>query len=215
MVRGEKSKNHLEKAYLNSYKRGYQYLEQIISPELLEFFNPEEQLERILTPFFNLEDVGFLDKLMVINMRLKGAHLILPKVERMLGANGFFPYSPLFAKKLVQSSMEMPSRFKLNAGVEKYILKMAFRNDVPKEIIDRPKSGMRVPVRYWFQGEMKRYVRHLLNSKEVEQAGIYNMPKVKELLSYNTETGLQRHGLLIWMMMTLEIWRQTFIDKKG
>lgn len=211
---GKRSENHFEKAYLNSYKRGYQYLQQIISPDLLELFNPEEHLESIITPFLKLEGLGFLDKLMVINMRLKGAHLILPKVERMLGANGFFPYSPLFSKKLVQSSMEMPSKLKLNAGIEKYILKRAFRDDLPLEIINRPKSGMRVPVRYWFQGEMKKYVHDLLTSSDVKNAGIFNTAKVKELLSYNTESGLQRHGLLIWMMMTLEIWRQIFIEKK-
>ena len=35
-------------------------------------------------------------KMLALNIRLKGAHLILPKVERMLGAWGLTPLSPLF-----------------------------------------------------------------------------------------------------------------------
>lgn len=208
----EQEAHFREKAYLASYRRGYAYLQQILAPELLQRFDEDQQLVPILTPFFERENQNFLDKLMTINMRLKGAHLILPKVERMLAAVGVTPVSPLFTSEIAKTSLEMPSNLKLHQGVEKYILKQAYQHEVPDEIIRRPKSGMRVPLHYWFQGEMKRYAKKMLSSKNVKKSGLFNPATVKTILKYNKETGIHRHGLLIWMMLTLEIWQQLFIE---
>ncbi len=210
----ERPRNYREQSYLASYRRGYHYLEQLLAPDFLGEYDPARQLESILTPFFKEPNFNFLDKLMSINIRLKGAHLILPKVERMLGASGLPAVAPLFTKAITASSMEMPSVLKLNKGVEKYILKQAFKQDVPMPIIERPKSGMRVPVRYWFQGEMKKYSQKILNSRDIKRVGIFNPDTIKQLLAYDTESGLRRHGLLIWMVLTFEIWRRIFIEKE-
>ncbi|MCP4440131.1 MAG: hypothetical protein GY810_14405 [Aureispira sp.] len=210
----ERPKNHKEKAYLDSYRRGYTHMKNFFSKDMLAQLDEEKHLEGLLTPFFQESRLNQIDQLMAINIRLKGAHLILPKVERMLGASQITPIAPLFSKQIVESSMQMPSNLKLHGGIEKYILKQAFANDIPQPIIDRPKSGMRVPVRYWFQGEMKRYARKLLNKKSLKQAGIFNPEAVSEILKYSKVKGFKRHGLLIWMMMTFEIWRKLFIEKE-
>lgn len=208
----EQAPHFREKAYLASYRRGYAYLEQILAPRLLQNFHEDTQLVPILTPFFERENQNFLDKLMTINMRLKGAHLILPKVERMLSAVGVTPVSPLFTSEIAQSSVEMPSNLKLNQGIEKYILKQAYAHEVPNEIIRRPKSGMRVPLHYWFKGEMKKYAKKILSPKNVKRSELFNPATVKTILKYNKDTGIHRHGLLIWMMLTLEIWQRLFIE---
>ena len=197
-----------EQAYLASYRRGYQHLEHLLLPGVFEQLNPREDLEAILTPYFEVPGLSFLDKLMRINIKLKGAHLILPKVERMLGAHGFVPYAPLFSKQVIASSMEMPSNLKLQRGIEKYILKVAFAEDVPDAIIKRPKSGMRVPVRYWFQGELRRMAKLVLSSTRIREGGIFEPSAIKALLAYDRESGLDRHGLLLWMLLTFELWRQ-------
>lgn len=197
-----------EQAYLTSYRRGYQHLERLLLPGVFEQLNPKEDLEGILSPYFEVPGLSFLDKLMRINIKLKGAHLILPKVERMLGAHGFVPYAPLFSKKVIASSMEMPSNLKLQQGIEKYILKMAFAEDVPAAIIKRPKSGMRVPVRYWFQGELRRMAKQVLSMTRIREGGIFEPGAIKELLAYDRDSGLDRHGLLLWMLLTFELWRE-------
>ena len=88
-------------------------------------------------------------------MRLKGAHLILPKVDRMLGAHAAVPLSPLFDTDVLRLSLTMPPTAKLRFGIEKWVLKEAYRRSLPDRIVHRPKSGMRVPVRWWFQRELK------------------------------------------------------------
>ena len=75
-----------EQAYLASYCRAYDDLEDLLTPEWRKQYSSHDALEGLLTPFFQArQPENFLDKLCAINIRLKGAHLILPKVERMTG----------------------------------------------------------------------------------------------------------------------------------
>ncbi|MCI5115413.1 MAG: hypothetical protein D3912_11460 [Candidatus Electrothrix sp. AX1] len=204
-----------EQAYLASYRRAYDDLEDLLTPEWRSQYSSHAVLEGLLTPFFTTQQPeNFLDKLCAINIRLKGAHLILPKVERMTGAHGLTPLSPLFDERLIELSFRMPSELKLRHGVEKVIMKLAYKDMLPENIITRPKSGMRVPVHFWFRKDMRRYAHKILSKREVKRAGIFNPDRVKELLNYDTERGQPRHGLKLWMLITFELWRR-MIWKEG
>lgn len=202
-----------EHAYLQSFKRAYDEIDTLFTPEFRRSFNIEEDLFQVLQPYFlSRQPRGFLDKLMAMNIRLKGAHLILPKVERMLGAHGLPSMSPLFDERMINISFTMPSKLKLSAGDEKLIMKYCYRRHLPEEIISRPKSGMRVPVHYWFQRELKRYIKHIFSPKEVRRAGIFDAERIKRLINYDVEENSKRYGLKLWMLMTFEIWRRLVIE---
>lgn len=178
--------------------------------------NPEHDLEGPLSPFFRAtQPRSFLNKLMMINIRLKGANLILPKVDRMLAAHGLTPLSPLFDDQLTRLSFQLPPTMKLRAGIEKYVLKRAYEDLLPRGVIDRPKSGMRVPVHYWFQTDLRRYARSLLSKRNLLAAGIFDPARVRQLLAYETEDGGGRFGLKLWMLLTFELWRQLVVEGVG
>ena len=44
--------------------------------------------------------------------------------------------------------MQIPPQYKLAGAQEKAVLKQAVADILPREIIERPKSGMMVPVQY-------------------------------------------------------------------
>lgn len=209
----KQSENHREKAYLASYRRSYEEINHVLTPEWQRKINAEQDLEAILSPMFRTaQPESFLKKLLIINMRQKGAHLILPKVERMLGAHGLTPLSPLFDESLIQLCMQLPGEHILKNGIEKIILKQAYRGRLPDSIIDRPKSGMRVPVHFWMKGEMKRYVRKVLSKKNLDTTGIFDPKRVKQLLNYETNEGPGRYGLKLWMLLTFELWREKVFE---
>ena len=210
----ESAENFREKLYLASYRRAYEEMDYLLTPEWRQQMDPARDLEAILTPFFQTQrPPRFLDKLLAINMRLKGAHLILPKVERMLAAARLTPLSPLFDERLMQLAFALPGHLKLHRGIEKVILKKAFAGRVPPCVIERPKSGMRVPVHYWFQGELRRYAHQILSPRRVKAAGIFRPERVKQLLRYDTQEGPGRFGLRLWMLLTFELWRRMVFDE--
>jgi asparagine synthase (glutamine-hydrolysing) len=207
--------NFREQAYLASYRRAYEECEALFTNEFRAQIDLARDLESLLTPYFRCgEPRSFLNKLMAINIRLKGAHLILPKVDRMLAASGMTPMSPLFDDRLTRLSFAMPPRMKLRDGVEKWVLKRAYEHLLPREIIDRPKSGMRVPVYHWFQRELRTYVKRILAPRRITAAGIFDSKRMQQLIRYDAEEGASRFGIRLWMLMTFEIWRRIVVERE-
>jgi asparagine synthase (glutamine-hydrolysing) len=198
-----------EAQYLATWRRAGEEIGALLHPDLLAEIDLERDLDGVVPPYFSADRPKyFLNKLMVANMRLKGAHLILPKVDRMLGAHGVVPLSPLFDPDVLRLSLEMPPTAKLRFGVEKWVLKQAYADALPRAVVDRPKSGMRVPVRWWFQGDLKRVARDLLSPRAVRNAGVFRPDRVREILRYRTG----RDGLRLWMLVTFELWRRLVVE---
>lgn len=212
----EQVANFRELKYLASYRRAFEELKHLFSPEWRSLFNFESDLVALLTPYFKDEQSPyFLDKLRCINLQLKGASLILPKIERLLGAWGLTPLSPLFDQKLIDFSYRMPPGLILKDGVEKVILKLISKKRLPPSIIERPKSGMRVPVHFWFQEELKRYASSVLSPRNIRREGIFNETRVKKLLKYDTEEKSGRYGMKLWMLLSIETWRRLVIEHEA
>ncbi len=202
---------HREKQYLTSYRRAYEEVDRLLTPEFRELFDPSEALEGPLRTFFRAPTPStLLNKLMLINQRLKGAQLILPKVERMLAAHQLRPLSPLYDETLIQLSFALPPSCKLKHGQDKLVMKKAFAGRLPDSIIHRPKSGMRVPVHFWMQREMKGVLRDVLAPHQLRRDGIFQPRRVQQLIRYSTEEGPGRHGLRLWMLMTFHLWKKQF-----
>lgn len=213
-LRGEPAEGWLERNYLISFRKCFSDLSLILSPDLLDRSEYEEALLGVVTPFLRAQrPQSFLNKLMVMNMRLKGANLILPKVDKMTSANGLLAFPPLFSKRIMEASMACPPEMKLNGYTEKWILKQAVSDLVPPPIITRPKSGMMVPVRFWFQGEMRRYAKRLLLAKRPVSQWLFNMDYVRKLLKFDMEEVQgARHGIKLWMLVTFMHWHELMME---
>jgi asparagine synthase (glutamine-hydrolysing) len=200
-----------EARYIATWRRAGEEIFTLLHPDIRAEIDVDRDLIQVLRPYFTGDRPHhFLNKMMIANMRLKGAHLILPKVERMLGAHSLTPLSPLFDRNVIELSLQMPPQAKLQLGIEKWILKRAYADLLPREVVDRPKSGMRIPVDSWFRADLRRLARHLLSRRAVERAGILDHRRVHELRHYRTG----RDGLRLWMLTTLELWRQTTLERR-
>lgn len=203
----------LARHYLISYRKCFNDLPQLLDPDIWRMTGGEAALMEILTPFFSApKPARFLNKLMGINMRLKGANLILVKVEKMTAANGILALPPLFSEEMMRISMACPTRLKLRGATEKWILKQAVADLVPREIIDRPKSGMMVPVRFWLRKDMRWYARRLLSKRNLNRVGFFNTDYVRKLLAYDkSDVRGSRHGLKLWMIITFMLWYEQMV----
>lgn len=207
------SEGFRERAYLRSYRRAYTEIPHLLNEDALGRVDVKRDLEGVLTPFFKAERPQlFLHRLLSINTRLKGAHLILPKVERMMAAGGLVALSPLFDERLLRLSMAMPPHLKVSKAVEKVVLKKAFGDRIPEAIVKRKKSGMRVPVHHWFQGPMRRHARKVLSPRSLKQGGLFRPERVKQWLDYDIAEGSGRYGLRLWMLVTFETWRRVLLE---
>ena len=194
-----------ERSYLRAHLKCYDDLDQMLTPAVCDAL-AQMPLEATLTPW--LHDARwphFLSRLQAINITFKGAHHILPKVDALSAVSGVLPRSPLFDRPLVALSCTIPPQLKLKGAVEKYLLKEAGRDLLPQTIIERPKSGMLVPVESWFQGPLLPAARErLLDGLAVW--GVVQQDYLHRLLD-GRHGGLRpRRGAKIWLLLTLEAW---------
>lgn len=202
-----------ERCYLRAHLKCYDELSLMLMPELAGMLLGHP-LERFVRGWF--EDArwsSYLNRLMAVNIAFKGAHHILPKVDHLGAPFGVCARSPLFDRRVVDFSFQIPAHLKRNGAVEKYLLKSAVRDLLPAQIIDRPKSGMMVPVEAWFQGPLLGWAKErLLDS--LASYNIIRKPWMEALLAGKLGGLRPRRGVKIWLLLTLESWlRGTGIEK--
>ena len=192
-----------ERSYLRAHLKIYDELSALLTPAAYEAASVPA-LAAALTPWFQDPRWSTLvNQLMAINVVWKGGHHILPKVDALSRPFGVRPRSPLFAKNVVEFSFRIPAQGKLKESAEKYLLKAAVADLLPPAIVERPKSGMLVPVEGWFQGPLRNLARERLLDEHFGQPWLQRA-YVERLLDGNLPGLRPRRGVKIWLLLTLE-----------
>lgn len=210
LARDDPNPSARERAYLESYRKCYQDLPVLLSPDALTALRDARPLTELVAPYLRQEQMhSLLNQLLHTNLRTKGAHHILPKVERITAAAGIEGRAPLFDRSVIDHAFRVPPQYKLSGTVEKWILKQAVRELLPATIVDRPKSGMQVPVQRWLAGPLRDLGHDLLLSQSARDRGLFREDTVRTWLR-GEGTLLGRHGAKLWLLLSLELWLRSF-----
>jgi asparagine synthase (glutamine-hydrolysing) len=195
-----------ERSFLRAHQKCYDELGQ-----LLQKPPADGVLEGEVSPWFvDARYQTLVTQLQAINVAFKGGHHILAKVDAVSAPFGALPRSPLFDRDVVETAFAIPSGLKLKGSVEKYLLKQAVADLLPQAIIDRPKSGMLVPVEGWFQGPLLPQAKERLLDG-LAPWGLVNRVYVEKLLAGKLGGLRPRRGVKIWLLLTLEAWLRTVV----
>jgi asparagine synthase (glutamine-hydrolysing) len=89
---------------------------------------------------------------------------------------------PFLDHRVVEFAFKVPPRFRLNGLEEKYLLKQAAKNVIPRELVERAKQPYRAPISRCFWGDHSfDYVEELLSEQAIRQAGYFDPVKVSRL----------------------------------
>ncbi|HYW18353.1 MAG TPA: asparagine synthase-related protein [Nodularia sp. (in: cyanobacteria)] len=190
-------------AYLISFQKCVADLPQLLKPEVLTAIET--------APWVFEEDLysqtSYLNRLMAMNIKFKGADQILTKVSNLTQAADLQGRSPLFDQRVVDLSMNIPPEYKLSGVEEKAVLKQAIADILPESIINRPKSGMMVPVQLGFRKYWQKQAKKLLLNRNAAIAPYFDQLLIRNWLNYEGDTW-SRYGVKLWLLVSLEIWLQ-------
>ncbi|WP_326610625.1 asparagine synthase C-terminal domain-containing protein [Streptomyces scopuliridis] len=213
-VAGGGAEDAREMAYLRSYRKCFTDLPELLTAEALDALATAPGPERFVAPYLRPAARDgrmdhLLNQLLHCNLRTKGAHHILTKVERLTASQGIQGRAPLFDRRVVDHAFATPPRWKLNGAVEKWVLKEAVRDLLPDTVVDRPKSGMRVPVQQWLGGPLRELAGDLLLGREARARGLFRPDTVRSWMR-GEGTLLPRQGGKLWLVLTLELWLRAY-----
>ena len=198
-------------AYVRSYRKCWTDLPDLLTADALSALESAPAPQRFVEPYLTGPDrmTHLLNQLLHCNLRTKGAHHILTKVERLTASQGLQGRAPLFDRRVVDHAFATPPTLKFRGTSEKWVLKEAVRDLLPATVVDRPKSGMRVPVQQWLSGPLRELGGDLLLGRAARQRGLFRPETVRTWLR-GEGTLLPRQGGKLWLVLTLELWLRAY-----
>ena len=136
---------------------------------------------------------------------------ILVKVDRTSMLNSLEARCPLLDHRLMELAGHIPHTLRVNNGVSKYILKRAMKQELPEEIVSRPKQGFGIPIRKWFRDDLFEFAADTLLGSTARDRGIFDIEAVGRILQRH-EGGKTHSETTIWSLLFFENWCQAWLD---
>ncbi len=154
---------------------------------------------------------GFLNEMLHADTRLVLPGDMLQKVDLMSMANSLEVRVPFLDQEVVKLAFELPDKFKVDGFKRKIILKHAFKDLLPKELIDRPKHGFEVPLLNWFRREMKTDLDDwVFDRDKIEAQGIFQWEEIKRIREKLHSADPGDVTIKVWSLFVFQKWHKLY-----
>jgi len=186
-------------------------------PQLHELLVQSDDVENSLDfmkPIYNqLKDQAdeqtqaqFLD----LNVVLEGD--MFRKVGFASDMSSFSTRTPLIDTKVVELAYQMPSRYKISRRNQKIILKDAFIDLIPKEVLSAPKHGFYVPIQSWLREEFAQELRALTGGQFVEAQQLFDADVLTRYVTAHLNRTANWFSAL-WTVFVFQRWYKRWIQQ--
>lgn len=202
--------------FLNKEDRYWRWAGFMSDEEAMNYFNPiffnannESLFRRRRKPIYtqllsqsdNFNNYLLTDQTMVLTGDM------LTKVDLMSMANSLEVRTPFLDYRLVDYVNRLPANYKIDKKMKKKILQDSFKELLPQELYNRPKKGFEVPLYNWFNKELKSKIENeWLNDKIIEEQGIFNPQKIRELKKKIFSKNPGDSAATIWGIIIFQYW---------
>ncbi len=139
------------------------------------------------------------DNLLLFNDKTTMAHSIENRV-------------PFLDKDLVSFIETLPSHFKLNGKIHKYVERKAAENFLPSEVMNRKKRAFETPIGEWFKTSLYDELISLISQKNSLTDLHFNKMALVNMINQH-KRGKKDYGKQIYTIYSLELWYQNFYLK--
>ncbi|MDO4294394.1 MAG: asparagine synthase (glutamine-hydrolyzing) [Eubacteriales bacterium] len=142
---------------------------------------------------------------------------ILCKVDRASMKYSLEARCPLLDRDVMEYSFRLPHRFKDHKGCQKYILKEIAYDYIPRELLERPKSGFSVPLGKWLQGPLRERLTDYASPDFVRRQGLFEPETVQKLVQGWLASGDggaysgSNYSRILWAFFILGQWYETYL----
>jgi len=157
------------------------------------------------SPMFMLDDREFRDPIsvaMAMDYINYMPNDILVKVDRATMSTSLEGREPLIDHRIIEYVARLPIEYKFKDGNKKRIYKDILYKYVPREMMERPKTGFMMPVDGWLRTDLKYLLEDNINENlSSEFFNVQNVLKIKNLFYQNK---LRHENKLIWRILAFQ-----------
>jgi len=186
----------------------------LCTPEFVEAAGAPPS-ESLLAGRFRQSNASTLvDRLLDVDVETYLPDDLLVKVDIATMAHGLEARSPFLDHDVLAFAARLPVAMKLRGGTQKYLLRRLARDRLPAAAIARRKKGFGVPLDAWFRRELRDLSRDVLLGSAARSRGYFDLAVVRRYLDDHL-SGRQSRGIRLWNLLMLELWHQTFVDRRA
>lgn len=140
-----------------------------------------------------------------ISMVLEGDMLV--KTDRMSMANSLELRNPFLDYRVVDFAFKLHPDHKISQGMAKRIVKDAYRPYLPFEVFARPKHGFEVPIKNWFQKELRsRIENEWLSDDFIKEQGVFDLGVIQDLKRQIFSSKPSDAPQRVWALIVFQHW---------
>ncbi|HEY3067287.1 MAG TPA: asparagine synthase (glutamine-hydrolyzing) [Methylomirabilota bacterium] len=188
-------------------------LARLVTPGLAEFWkdDPDEPARAAFADHGHRDPV---DGAFRIDLATYVPHDLLVMADRMSMAHSLELRAPFCDHVLLETSLGFPPALKIPRGRLKGLLKRAFADVLPREVLTHRKQGFMIPLGRWLRTDLRPLMEELLSPDRVRRRGLFAVAEV-EALKHEHLSGARGHADRLWALMMTEAWMRDRLDAGG
>lgn len=145
------------------------------------------------------------DRMLYIDTMMYLPDDILCKVDRMSMAHGLEARVPILDHRIVEFAATVPFSLKYAGGVSKRLVKHAFKDMLPPELLKQRKQGFAIPIHKWFRETLGSLYRDSVLAPDARCRTLIRQDAACHLLEAHRR-GQEAHGHHLYVLLFLELW---------
>lgn len=137
---------------------------------------------------------------------------MLVKVDRTSMLNSLECRAPFLNKKIWNFTNQLPEDYLMKGWNKKYILKEAFRDQFPKDFLDKGKSGFGAPVGDWLKSGLKPELESYISEKELIDQNIFHVDNMITMVKDHI-SGKEDNTFKVWTFYCFQKWYYNTYEK--
>ena len=132
---------------------------------------------------------------------------ILVKVDRAAMSVSLESREPLIDHRIIEFAARLPLNYKFKDGVQKRIYRDIVYKYIPKQMLDRPKTGFMMPVDGWLRSDLKYLIEEHINDRALDME-IFNATNVLKMKDLFYDSKLGHENKVIWRLLMFQMWKE-------
>ncbi len=139
---------------------------------------------------------------------------LLVMADRMSMAHSLELRAPFCDHHVIEASLRIPPVMKISGFRLKGLLKTAFADVLPSQVLSHRKHGFMVPLGRWLRADLRGLLEDLLSPERVRARSLF-VPAVVEALKQEHLSGTRSHSDRLWTLLIAELWMRQYLDSTG